>query len=142
MGRGRSRGHIGDHQGTKREHIVRATLESIAYQTVDVMDAMRSDSGQEIGRLRVDGGATGNNFLMQFQSDILNIEVDRPIINETTALGAAFLAGLAVGFWEDESQLEKCRETDTIFKPQMLSEQREQLLSGWQKAIRKVMYKC
>jgi len=133
---------LGITRGTKREHIVRATLESIAYQTVDVLEAMCSDSGQEIGRLRVDGGATGNDFLMQFQSDILEMEVDRPVVNETTALGAAFLAGLAVGFWEDESQLEKCRETDAIFRPQLPSEQREQLLWGWQKAIRKVMYKC
>jgi len=130
---------LGITRGTGCEHIVRATLESIAYQTADVMDAMRSDSGQEIHQLRVDGGAAANNFLMQFQSDILDMEVNRPVVNETTALGAAFLAGLAVGFWEDESQLEKCRKTDTIFRPKLNSERRAELLSGWREAVRRVM---
>ncbi len=129
---------LGITRGTKREHIIRATLESIAYQTVDVMEAMRSDSGQAIRQLRVDGGAVANDFLMQFQSDVLGMEVNRPVVKETTALGAAFLAGLAVGFWKDESQLEKCRETDTIFKPKLDPKRRKQLLSGWQKAVRKV----
>ena len=132
---------LGITRGTEREHIIRATLESIAYQTADVMEAMRSDSGQEIGQLRVDGGASANDFLMQFQSDILGMEVDRPVVTETTALGAAFLAGLAVGFWENESQLEKCRETDAIFKSKSSLEQRTRLLSGWHEAVRKVTYK-
>jgi glycerol kinase len=132
---------LGITRGTGRGHIVRATLESIAYQTADVMEAMRSDSGQEIRQLRVDGGAAANNFLMQFQSDILGMEVDRPAVNETTALGAAFLAGLAVGFWEDESQLEECRKTDAIFRPKLNPEQRAKLLSGWREAVRKVMYR-
>ncbi|MFC1714009.1 glycerol kinase GlpK [Candidatus Poribacteria bacterium] len=131
---------LGITRGTRREHIVRATLESIAYQTVDVMEAMRSDSGQEMGQLRVDGGAVANDFLMQFQSDVLGMEVNRPVMSETTALGAAFLAGLSVGFWEDESQLEKCRETDAIFRPELSPEQRTRLLSGWQKAVSNVMY--
>ena len=132
---------LGITRGTKREHIVRATLESIAYQTVDVMEAMHSDSGQDIRQLRVDGGAVANDFLMQFQSDVLGIEVNRPVVSETTALGAAFLAGLAVGFWEDASQLEKCRETDTIFEPKLAPERCGELLSGWRQAIRKTMYK-
>jgi glycerol kinase len=132
---------LGITRGTQREHIVRATLESIAYQTADVMEAMRSDSGQEIEQLRVDGGAVANDFLMQFQSDVLGIEVNRPVINETTALGAAFLAGLAVGFWEDESQLEKCRETDAIFRSTINPERRQELLKGWQEAVQKTTYK-
>ena len=132
---------LGITRGTRREHIVRATLESIAYQTVDVMEAMRSDSGQEIGQLRVDGGAVANDFLMQFQSDVLGMEVNRPVVKETTALGAAFLAGLAVGFWEDESQLGKCRETDAIFRPRFSLEQREEFLSGWRQAVRRTMHK-
>lgn len=128
-------------RGTGREHIVRAALEAIAYQTADVMEAMRADSGQEIGKLRVDGGASANNFLMQFQSDILRMKVDRPVVKETTALGAAFLAGLAVGFWEDESQLEKCRETDVIFRPELTPKRRAELLLGWHEAVNKTMYK-
>jgi glycerol kinase len=132
---------IGITRGTKREHIIRATLESIAYQTADVMDVMHRDSGVQIRQLKVDGGAVANNFLMQFQSDILNIEVERPEVNETTAMGASFLAGLSVGFWNNESELEECRKTDTIFKPAISIEQRENLLSGWRKAVHKVMYK-
>jgi len=131
---------LGITRGTGREHIIRATLESIAYQTADVMEAMRSDSGEEIHQLRVDGGAAANNFLMQFQSDVLGMEVNRPAVNETTALGAAFLAGLAMGFWEDESQLEKRRKTDAIFRPKLNSEQRTKLLSGWREAIRKATH--
>ena len=133
---------LGITRGTEREHIVRATLESIAYQTADVMEAMCSDSGEEIGQLRVDGGAAANNFLMQFQSNILGTEVNRPVMNETTALGAAFLAGLAVGFWEDESQLERCRKTDAIFKPKLNTERRAKLLSGWREAVRKVIHRA
>jgi len=132
---------LGITRGTRREHIVRAVLESIAYQTADVMEAMRSDSGQKIKQLRVDGGAAANNFLMQFQSDILGMEIDRPVVNETTALGAAFLAGLAVGFWDDESQLEKCRKTDAIFIPNLNQERRAELLAGWHKAVRKTIYR-
>lgn len=132
---------LGLTRGSRREHIVRATLEAIAYQTAEVMEAMRSDYGEEIQELRVDGGAAANNFLMQFQSDILGIKVNRPVINETTALGAAFLAGLAVEFWKDASQLEECRETEAIFTPNFSSEQRISLLSGWKRAIHKVTYK-
>lgn len=132
---------LGITRGTTKEHIVRAALESIAYQTADVMNVMETDSGEKIEQLRVDGGATTNNFLMQFQSDILGIEVNRPIVNETTALGAAFLAGLAVGFWKNESELENCRQTDTIFKPKIGILEREKLTSGWQEAVDRVIYK-
>lgn len=131
---------VGITRGTMREHIIRATLESIAYQTADVIDAMCSDSGERIKKLRVDGGATANDFLMQFQSDILNIEVERPKIKETTALGSAFLAGLAVGFWKNISELEACRKTETIFTSNIKSEQREKLIFGWKNAVQKTMY--
>lgn len=130
---------LGITRGTTREHIVRAALESIAYQTVEVMDAMQIDSKMKISQLRVDGGATANSFLMQFQSDILGIEVNRPVINETTALGAAFLAGLAVGFWKKESELEGCRQIDTIFKPKINFADREKLMSGWREAVNRVI---
>jgi len=129
---------LGLTRGATREHIVRATLESIAFQTADVVEAMRADLKIPLQQLRVDGGAVANNFLMQFQSDILNITVERPAIIETTALGAAFLAGLAVGLWNDTAELENCRQTDKIFSPQMSSAEREQLFSGWKNAIRKV----
>jgi glycerol kinase len=130
---------LGISRGTGRGHIVRATLESIAYQTAEVMEAMRSDSGVEVQQLRVDGGASANNFLMQFQSDVLGMEVDRPAVNETTALGAAFLAGLSAGFWADARQLEKCRRTDAIFKPELDPEKRAELISGWREAVKRVM---
>lgn len=130
---------LGITRGTKKEHIVRAALESVAYQTADVMNAMEKDSGEKIKQLRVDGGATANNFLMQFQSDILGIEVNRPVINETTALGAAFLAGLAVGFWKSESELENCRQIDTIFKPNAKPEEREKLIARWREAVNRVL---
>jgi len=129
---------LGLTRGTKREHIVRATLESIAFQTADVVEAMRADSKIPLQQLRVDGGAVANNFLMQFQSDILNIIVERPAIIETTALGAAFLAGLAVGLWNDTSELKNCRQTDRIFSPQISPAERERLFSGWKNAVRKV----
>jgi glycerol kinase len=132
---------LGITRGTGREHIIRATLESIAYQTADVMEAMQSDSGEEIQQLRVDGGAAANNFLMQFQSDVLGMEVNRPVMSETTALGAAFLAGLAVGFWKDEPQLEECRKTDAVFSPRLDTRERTRLISEWRKAVSKVIYK-
>jgi len=132
---------LGLTRGTTREHIVRATLESIAFQTADVVEAMITDSQILLQQLRVDGGAVANNFLMQFQADILNIEVERPAIIETTALGAAFLAGLAVGLWNDIAELNNCRQTDKIFAPQMSPVKREQLFSGWKNAVRKVIVK-
>lgn len=125
-------------RGTKKEHIVRATLESLAYQTKDVLSAMESDSGIHLQALRVDGGATANNLLMQFQADILGVNVERPAVLETTALGAAYLAGLAVGFWKREEILDNAL-IERIFAPQMDTETRTKLYKGWQKAVRRTM---
>ncbi len=122
-------------RGTEKEHFVRATLESLAYQTKDVLDAMEADSGILLKTLRVDGGAVANNFLMQFQSDLLNVPVERPSISETTALGAAYLAGLAVGFWKNTEAIEKHWHLEKQFTPQMNEEKRKQLYIGWQKAV-------
>lgn len=126
-------------RGTDKEHFVRATLESLAYQTRDVLTAMEQDSGIELKTLRVDGGAVTNNFLMQFQSDILGVPVDRPEINETTALGAAYLAGLAVGFWKDKSEIKAQWKLDKQFKPEMKEDDREGRYAGWQKAVEATM---
>lgn len=126
---------IGITRGIKREHIVRATLESIAYQTKDVLDSMKQDSGIDLKSLRVDGGAVVNNFLMQFQADILGVPVERPLINETTALGTAYLAGLAVGFWKDQKEIEELWKVEKRFIPQMSPEEREKLYRGWKKAV-------
>lgn len=123
-------------RGTSKEHFIRATLESLAYQTRDVLDAMQSDSGIDLKTLRVDGGAVMNDFLMQFQADILNVPVDRPALNETTALGAAYLAGLAVGFWEDQPSLLAHWQLDRKFEPQMEDTRREELFNGWHKAVK------
>ena len=123
-------------RGTSKEHFVRATLESLAYQTRDVLEAMASDSGIDMKTLRVDGGAVMNDFLMQFQSDILNVPVERPSVNETTALGAAYLAGLAVGFWENKDDVQEHWQLDKKFEPQMAEQQREQLFAGWHKAVK------
>jgi glycerol kinase len=122
-------------RGTSKEHFIRATLESLAYQTKDVLSAMEADSGIELKTLRVDGGAVKNNFLMNFQSDILNVPVERPIINETTALGAAYLAGLAVGFWESQNEIAAQWAIDKSFEPKMSDEQRSALYGGWKKAV-------
>lgn len=122
-------------RGTTKEHFIRATLEALAYQTKDVLCAMEADSGIELKTLRVDGGAVKNNFLMQFQSDLLDVPVERPEVNETTALGAAYLAGLAVGYWENQETISKQWNMDTRFKPEMQNEKREELYSGWKKAI-------
>lgn len=126
---------VGLTRGVKREHIIRAALEAIAYQTRDVLEAMQKDSGINLQVLKVDGGAVKNDFLMQFQSDILGVPVDRPVINETTALGAAYLAGLAVGFWNDREEIGQKREVDRNFQPVMSSERRSELYAGWQKAV-------
>ncbi|MED0679170.1 glycerol kinase GlpK [Aneurinibacillus thermoaerophilus] len=126
-------------RGTEKEHFVRATLESLAYQTKDVLSAMEADSGIRLKTLRVDGGAVKNNFLMQFQSDILGVEVERPTINETTALGAAYLAGLAVGFWESREEIAAKWQMEKCFKPKMLEEERMHLYTGWKKAVEAAM---
>ncbi len=122
-------------RGTEKEHFIRATLESLAYQTRDVLDAMEKDSGIQLQNLRVDGGAVKNNFLMQFQSDILNVPVERPVVNETTALGAAYLAGLAVGFWESKDEIENRWRLEQEFTPNMSEEDRDGLYAGWQQAV-------
>jgi glycerol kinase len=127
---------LGLSRGSSKAHIIRATLESLAYQTRDVLMAMESDSGLKLKTLRVDGGASANNFLMQFQSDILAVDVSRPEILETTALGAAYLAGLAVGFWK-KSELINERKTERSFNPTMPEEKREKLYKIWQKAVEK-----
>ncbi|MFN2341277.1 MAG: glycerol kinase GlpK [Halanaerobium sp.] len=126
---------VGLTRGSSKDHIIRATLESIAYQSRDVLEAMEADSGIELKKMRVDGGAAMNDFLMQFQADILGSEVERPEINETTALGAAYLAGLAVGFWENKEELVKKWKKDKDFKSEMNEEKREKLYSGWKRAV-------
>lgn len=126
-------------RGTSKEHFVRATLESLAYQTRDVLAAMETDSGIELKALRVDGGAVKNDFLMSFQSDILNVPVERPKVNETTALGAAYLAGLAVGYWDSKEDIAKQWAIDRAFEPKMNDDKREELYSGWKKAVHATM---
>ncbi len=126
---------VGITRGVNANHIVRATLESIAYQTKDVLKAMEEDSGISLKELKVDGGAVANNFLMQFQSDILNTEVERPKIIETTALGAAYLAGLAVGFWSDKKEIEKNWKLDKRFNPSMDRKESGKLYGNWKRAV-------
>ncbi|MEO2506399.1 glycerol kinase GlpK [Clostridium paraputrificum] len=122
-------------RGTNKNHIIRAALESIAYQSKEVMETMEKESNIKIKRLKVDGGASRNKLLMQFQSDIMNIEVSRPIITETTALGAAYLAGLAVGFWKDRNELSKGWYESERYYPNMAEEERNKLYSKWKKAV-------
>ena len=129
---------LGLTQGVTDKHIVRSTLESLAYQTMDVLNAMEKDSGIKLKSLNVDGGACANNFLMQFQADLLNVNVNRPKNIETTALGAAFLAGLAVKFWSINEIIEQ-REIERTFNPLMKEEKRKRLYAGWQKAVEKAM---
>lgn len=126
-------------RGTTKAHIARSTLESLAYQTKDVLDAMRADAGLPLARLNVDGGAVMNGLLMQFQSDILGVRIERPVVHESTALGAAYLAGLAVGYWSDKEQLKELRKIDGIFEPRMAEERRERLHGGWLRAVRAAM---
>ncbi|GIN59366.1 glycerol kinase GlpK [Lederbergia ruris] len=126
-------------RGTSKEHFIRATLESLAYQTKDVLNAMEADSGIPLKTLRVDGGAVKNNFLMQFQSDLLDVSVERPKVEETTALGAAYLAGLAIGFWETKDEIKKFWEVDETFEANMEEKERVSLYNGWKKAIEATM---
>jgi glycerol kinase len=128
---------IGITRGTSREHIARAALESIAYQTRDVIDAMIQDSGQKIKSLRVDGGATASEFLMQFQADILGIPVEKPVVTEMAALGAAYLAGLGVGFWKDRNELKKHWKLEKTYEPKMDESKKEELYTGWKKAVKR-----
>jgi len=132
----RARGAIvGITRGTTRDHIVRAALESIAYQTRDVLECVHADSGLELDTLRVDGGAATNDFLMQFQADILDVRVERPPVLEVTALGAALLAGLAVGFWSDRADLAPKGDRARVFEPNLGAERREALYAGWKRAV-------
>ncbi|WP_190338545.1 glycerol kinase GlpK [Vibrio sp. S11_S32] len=126
---------VGLTRGVNRNHIIRATLESIAYQSLDVISAMQADSGIKLDFLKVDGGAVANNFLMQFQSDVLNTEVQRPVVAEVTALGAAYLAGLAVGFWGSIDELKHKSVLDRSFKPSTDDGKRERRHNGWKRAV-------
>jgi len=126
---------VGLTRGTNRNHIIRAALEAIAYQTKDVLQAMEEDSGITLKELKVDGGAVANNFLMQFQSDILGVPVHRPKVIETTALGASYLAGLAVDFWKDTEEISTKWNVDRVFNPKMNEEDREKIYRGWKKAV-------
>ncbi len=130
---------IGITRSTERKHIARAVLESIAYLNRDVLEAMVSDTGIKIPRIKVDGGAAENNFLMQFQADITGIEVWRPVVLETTSLGAGYLAGLAVGFWRDLDEVRHNWKIDRIFKPRMSLEVRERLYKGWKAAVQRAL---
>lgn len=126
-------------RGTTKEHFIRATLESMAYQTMDILNAMEKDSGFKVSTMRVDGGAVSNSFLMEFQSDILDIPVERPVIRETTSLGAAYLAGLAVGYWSDRDEICQTWSLDQRFQPSMTADIRATLYGGWTKAIQATM---
>ncbi|MDC5803880.1 glycerol kinase GlpK [Vibrio europaeus] len=127
---------VGLTRGVSSNHIIRATLEGIAYQTRDVLDAMQADSGIKLANLRVDGGAVANNFLMQFQSDVLDTEVHRPKVTEVTALGAAYLAGLAVGYWNSIDELQNKAELDRTFEPHHDEEKRNRRYKGWKRAVK------
>ncbi len=125
-------------RGNSKNHIIRAALEAIAYQTKDVLTAMENDSGLKLKVLKVDGGAVVNNLLMQFQADILGVTVERSNCTETTALGAAYLAGLAIGFWSGREELAERYSVGHRFAPQMTEEVREKFYRGWQKAVSRV----
>ena len=123
-------------RGVNKYHIIRAALESIAYQVNDVLKAMEADSGIRLSALRVDGGACANNFLLQAQADISGAPVHRPKCVETTALGAAYLAGLAVGYWKDRNSMRENWQMDGRFEPQLCEEERKKRISGWKKAVK------
>ena len=126
---------VGLTRGANKSHIIRATVESLAYQTRDVLLAMRSDAGVDLGSLKVDGGASANNFLMQFQADILNARVLRPSCIETTAMGAAYLAGITAGYWKDTEEVKENWKLAQTFDPAMKENRRQELLAGWEKAV-------
>jgi len=132
---------VGLTRGSTRNHIIRAALEAIAYQSRDLLDAMTKDSGIDLRQIKVDGGAVANDFLMQFQADITNVDIQRPAVTETTAMGAAFLAGLAVGFWTSTSELKHKASIEYEFKPSISSEKREELYTGWTRAVSQVRSK-
>ena len=126
---------IGLTRGTRREHIIRAAQESIAYQSADLVRAMERDTGVPLAELKVDGGASRDRFLMQFQADILDKRIRRPVVRETTALGAAYLAGLAVGVWSGREEIRRLWSCDAAFTPDMDPIRRDSLLRGWHKAV-------
>jgi glycerol kinase len=128
---------VGITRGCNQDHLIRATLEAIAYQTYDVLKAMESDSGIRLKALKVDGGACANRFLMQFQADILDTKVYKPECIETTALGAAYLAGLAIGFWQDKEEIKRNWDISEVFNPRMSIEKRVSLIKGWKKAVKR-----
>ena len=130
---------IGLTRGTSRAHVARSALEAIGYQTRDVLEAMAADSGINLDVLRADGGATANSFLMRFQADILGVAVDRPVVRETTALGAAYLAGLAAGFWKDKAEIASQWKRDARFEPAMAAGEREALYGGWKRAVERAL---
>ncbi|MCI9439713.1 MAG: glycerol kinase GlpK [Ruminococcus sp.] len=127
---------VGLTRGVNKYHIVRATLESLVYQVNDVLEAMKADSGMDLAALKVDGGASANDFLMQVQADISDAPVNRPRCVETTAMGAAYLAGLAVGYWKDKEEVKKNWAIDKVFTPAIEQEKRKQMLEGWRKAVK------
>ena len=126
---------VGITRGTKREHVIRAALEAIAFQSRDVFEAMQADSGIKIKELKADGGASVSNFLMQFQSDIMNVVVKRPENRETTALGAIYLAGLGAGLWESRSEIARGWELGKVYEPDMDEKIRRSLYNGWKRAV-------
>jgi glycerol kinase len=126
---------VGLTRGTTREHLARATLEAIAYQTRDVIDVMGTEAGLQVQTLRVDGGGTANSFLMQFQADILGVPIQKAAVPETTALGAAYLAGLAVGLWQDTAEIAREWRAAETYEPGMSTDQRETLYAGWKRAV-------
>jgi glycerol kinase len=128
---------IGITRGTTKEHIARSALESIAYQVRDVLEAMKADSGEEIKTLRVDGGASKSNFLMQFQADILGVIVEKPAITEMASLGTAYLAGLGVNFWNSTEELEHHWKLEKVYEPKMKEDLKEELYKGWKKAVQR-----
>ena len=126
---------VGLTRGANKNHVIRATLESLAYQTNDVLSAMQEDSGIKLAALKVDGGACANNFLMQFQADIIGAPVQRPVCIETTAMGASYLAGLAVGYWESKEDVTANWAISRTFEPTMCETKREELVKGWKRAV-------
>ena len=126
---------VGLTRGVNKYHIIRATLESLAYQTYDVLKAMEADSGIKLGALKVDGGASANNLLMQMQADIIQAPVNRPVCVETTAMGAAYLAGLAVGYWKSKADVINNWAIDKVFGPKITPDERDKKIAGWNKAV-------
>jgi glycerol kinase len=126
---------VGITSGTSREHLARAALESIAYQSRDVIEAMINDSGKQLDSLRVDGGATANEFLMQFQADLLGMPIEKPVVTEMTAFGAAYLAGLAVDLWQSPEEISQQWKIAKVYEPRMSGDQRERLYAGWKNAV-------